>query len=340
MVATASSSRSASSAATSQSSASASPPPKVSVKPELFNYPVHECQIGGLTYRYIDEGKRTGTPVLMVHGNPTWSFYYRNLIGELREHRRCLAPDHIGCGRSERPDASANYPYTLERRVQDLGSFIDHLNVPKVDLVCHDWGGMIGLSWAVDHPGRVGKIVLSNTSGFLLPHEARMPSLLRVAKTPLLGEFLIRGLNAFCRCAQVMCVEKTRLSRDVARGYLAPYRGWKNRKSVYEFVKDIPLTPQDRSYSRVLRTDRSLGRLANHPILLCWGLRDFVFSSPFLDEFRRRFPRAQVAEFGDCGHYLLDDAGDEAISSMMDFLLASEASPPPPPPPPPTTSQA
>lgn len=288
----------------------------------IFPYAAHSCQIGGLTYSYIDEGQRSGTPVLMVHGNPTWSFYYRKLIAQLAPHRRCLVPDHIGCGRSARPPASAKYPYTLERRVKDLGEFIDQLNLAKVDLVCHDWGGMIGLSWAVDHPGRVGKIVLSNTAGFLLPEQARMPSLLKIGKTPGLGEFLIRGMNAFCKLAQYMCVEKAPLSRPVAKGYLAPYRSWKHRKAVYEFVKDIPLTPKDRSYARVLRTDRSLSRLAHHPILLTWGLRDFVFSSPFLDEFRRRFPRAQVAEFGDCGHYLLDDGGSQAVSCMTEFLLA------------------
>lgn len=301
--------------------------PQVPVDPSVFGYKVHECEIGGLKYRYIDEGERSGTPVLMVHGNPTWSFYYRDLIAKLAPERRCLVPDHIGCGRSERPAVNSSYPYTLERRVKDLGDFIDHLNLAKVDLVCHDWGGMIGLSWAVDHPGRVGKIVLSNTAGFLLPHEARMPNLLKVGKTPVLGEFLIRGLNAFCLCARYMCVEKTRLSSKVARGYLAPYRNWKHRKAVYEFVKDIPLTPKDRSYARVLRTDRSLVRLAQHEILLCWGLRDFVFASPFLDEFRRRFPRAQVAEFGDCGHYLLDDAGDEALSCMSEFLGTSIETP-------------
>lgn len=294
--------------------------PKVSVKAEIFGYEAKECQIGGLTYRYIDEGQGAGRPVLMVHGNPTWSYYYRNLITALAPKRRCLAPDHIGCGRSDHPLPEANYPYTLERRVQDLNAFVDHLNLAKVDLVCHDWGGMIGLSWAVDQPGRVGRIILSNTAGFLLPHEARMPKLLSIGKTPVLGEFLIRGLNAFCRCAQYMCVEKKPLSKDVARGYLAPYKGWRQRKSVYEFVKDIPLSPGDRSYARVLRTDRSLARLAQHPILLCWGLRDFVFSAPFLDEFRRRFPNAQVAEFGDCGHYLLDDGGEEALSCMTEFL--------------------
>lgn len=310
-----------------QGSQQTSFPLQMPLAPELFEYEVRECEIGGLKYRYIDEGPRTGTPVLMVHGNPTWSFYYRNLIAKLRPYRRCLAPDHIGCGRSQRPERADNYPYTLERRVADLGAFIDAHNLPKIDLVCHDWGGMIGLSWAVDHPERVGKIVLSNTAGFLLPHEARMPSLLKVGKSPLLGELLIRGLNAFCRCAQHMCVEKKALSREVARGYLAPYKNWRHRRAVYEFVKDIPLSAEDRSYSRALRTDRSLARLAQHPILLAWGLRDFVFSSPFLDEFRRRFPRAQVAEFGDCGHYLLDDGGEEALSCMTEFLNQLESPP-------------
>ncbi|MBW2390864.1 MAG: alpha/beta fold hydrolase, partial [Deltaproteobacteria bacterium] len=108
--------------------------------------------LDGLRYHYLDEG--SGPPVVMVHGNPTWSFYYRDLVLALRGRYRAVAPDHIGCGRSDKPDDS-RYEYTLERRVQDLGALIDHLGFDKVTLVVHDWGGMIGFTWATQNPDRI-----------------------------------------------------------------------------------------------------------------------------------------------------------------------------------------
>ncbi|WP_279384383.1 alpha/beta fold hydrolase [Geotalea toluenoxydans] len=109
--------------------------------------------LNGLAYHYLDEG--SGDPVVMVHGNPSWSFYYRNLVLALRDRYRCIVPDHMGCGFSDKPDDD-RYDYTLPRRVDDLERLLDHLQLSKnVTLVVHDWGGMIGMAYAVRHPERI-----------------------------------------------------------------------------------------------------------------------------------------------------------------------------------------
>ena len=109
----------------------------------------------GLRLHYIDEGE--GEPVVMLHGNPSWSFLYRNLIDSLRGSHRVIVPDHIGCGLSEKPDDS-RYTYTLQSRMDDLEDLLDHLGLDReLTLVLHDWGGMIGMAYAARHPERIAR---------------------------------------------------------------------------------------------------------------------------------------------------------------------------------------
>ncbi|MGK7296665.1 MAG: alpha/beta fold hydrolase, partial [Candidatus Wenzhouxiangella sp. M2_3B_020] len=130
-----------------------------------FDNHFHELPSGHLMH-FVDEGRVEGTPVVMVHGNPTWSFYYRNVISALCGERRCLAPDHIGMGRSDRPDESA-YEYTMASRVADFGHWLDEVEPDReIDIVAHDWGGAIAMAWAVQNPERVRRIVLLNTWAF------------------------------------------------------------------------------------------------------------------------------------------------------------------------------
>src|SRR5436305_7666249 len=122
----------------------------------LYPFPGHHLAVGdGVRLHYLDEG--AGEPVVMVHGNPTWSFYYRNLVLTLRDRYRCVVPDHVGCGLSDKPPAD-RYPYSLDRRVADLTALLDHLKLDRdVTLVVHDWGGMIGTAWAARFPERVDR---------------------------------------------------------------------------------------------------------------------------------------------------------------------------------------
>ena len=272
---------------------------------------------GGHRMHYVDEGQ--GDPVLMVHGNPTWSFYYRDLIGQLSSSHRVIAPDHIGCGRSDKPN-DRHYDYTLSSRVADLGTLVESLDLRDITLVVHDWGGMIGITWATRHPERIARLVVMNTAAFPLPADKAFPASLKVARAPVIGALLVRGANAFSRGAVWYCVTRRPMSKAVAAGYLEPYDSWAHRIAVHRFVQDIPLKESDLAYPIMKETGETLIRLADKPMLICWGLKDFVFGRQFLDEWVRRFPDADVHRFEDSGHYVLEDAAEEIIPLVRKFV--------------------
>jgi haloalkane dehalogenase len=272
---------------------------------------------GGRSH-FLDEG--TGDPVVMLHGNPTWSFYYRNLVLALRDRYRCVVPDHIGCGLSDKPPVE-RYDYSLKSRIDDLESLLDHLGLREnITLVLHDWGGMIGMGYAARHPERVKRIIASNTGAFPLPKSKRLPRLLWLGRNTRLGAWLILRHNAFCRAAARWCVTRRKMSDDVRRMYLMPYDTPKHRIAVLKFVQTIPLQPTDPGYDIVAGVETSLPKFRDVPTLLLWGMRDFVFDKHFLAEWRRHFPHAQTHTWPECGHYLLEDAGDEAIIRVKEFL--------------------
>ena len=280
---------------------------------------------GGQRLAYVDHG--VGEAVLMLHGNPSWSFYWRRLITALGESRRCIAPDWIGMGRSDKP-ADAAYQYTLATRIDELEQVYQHLvrerGLPAtgLTLAVHDWGGMIGLGWAVQHPERIARLIVTNTGAFPNPKGIRLPRSLNLGRNSRLGALLIRGLNAFAAGATRLAVVKP-LAADVRKAYTAPYDSWANRIATLRFVQDIPLRPGDRAWSIVEDTAARLSVLADKPMLLAWGLRDFVFDRAFLDEFVRRFPRAQAHAFEDAGHYVLEDAHQRIIPLVRDFLACN-----------------
>lgn len=286
------------------------------VPSSLYPFEGRFFDVGGARLHYLDEGD--GPPVVMVHGNPTWSFYYRRLIGALEGHRR-IAVDHVGCGRSDRPPED-RYAYTLGRRVDDLSALMEHLDLGPVTLVVHDWGGMIGLAWAVRHLDQVERLVLLNTAAFHLPRGKRLPWQLWVVRNTPLGPFLVRGLNAFCRGAVRTAVTRRPLSTEVADAYCAPYDSWAARLAVLRFVEDIPLAPGDPGYELVSEVEERLPALADRPTLICWGARDFVFDDHFLARWRELLPSAEVHRFADAGHYVLEDAGDEIVDLVQGFL--------------------
>lgn len=284
----------------------------------LFPYESKRWDRGGaIRMAYVDEGQ--GDPVVMVHGNPTWSFYYRRLIEELRPHHRCIAPDHVGCGRSDKP-TDDDYDYTLATRVADLEGLLDHLGVSeRVTLIVHDWGGMIGTAWAVRHPERISRLVILNTAAFGLPSGKRFPAPLALTRTRL-GAWLVQRHNLFCRMAARVCVTKRPLSREVRNGYLAPYDSAEHRIGVLRFVQDIPLDPSDPAWDIVEDTAQHLDALQTKPAMICWGEKDFVFDHHFLAEWRRRLPQARVHTYPEAGHYVLEDEAEDIVNRVREFV--------------------
>lgn len=266
----------------------------------------------GATMHFLDEG--SGPVVLMLHGNPTWSFYYRNVVRCLSARGyRCIVPDHIGCGLSDKPE---DYPYTLRQRIDDVAALLDHLAVEDFSLIVHDWGGAIGCGLAGQRPDALQKMVLLNTGAFL---SKRIPLRIAAIKVPAMGEFIIRGLNGFAGPAAMMAVQEP-MKPAVKEGLLWPYRSWSDRVAVWNFVRDIPLHPGHRSYGELKKIEASLAGLADKPIQLIWGAKDFCFTLHFHDRFKGYFPHAFSKVYADCGHYILEDGGQAVCEDIWGFL--------------------
>jgi cis-3-alkyl-4-acyloxetan-2-one decarboxylase len=280
--------------------------------------------LDGLRLHYLDEG--SGEPVVMLHGNPSWSFYYRNLVLALRGRYRCIVPDHMGCGLSDKP-GDDRYPYTLERRVSDLERLLDGLKIDSgITLVLHDWGGMIGMAFAVRNPQRIKRLVILNTAAFHLPKEKRFPLALKICRDTMLGALLVRGLNAFSLAASFVGCKKNPMPKELRRAYRLPYDSWRNRIATLRFVQDIPLNPGDRGYQMVSDTEKGLTAFRNLPMAIFWGEKDFVFDRTFLAQWKRRFPAAEVHSYPDAGHYILEDMKDEVVPLIGEFLSRTDGS--------------
>lgn len=285
----------------------------------LYPFKSNYTEIRGIKYHYIDEG--AGNPVLMIHGNPTWSFFYRVLIKDLSPEFRAIAPDHIGCGLSGKPRESG-YDYRLKSRVEDIDLFLRHLKLTrKINLILHDWGGIIGMALAVKYPEKINSIVLMNTAAFLPPKkDMKIPLRLRLIRdTGLFSEIAVLGFNLFAKSALYMASFKG-LSKDVKTGLIAPYNSWKNRIAVLKFVRDIPLYEKDPSYGIVKHVEDNLFLLSQIPVLICWGKHDFVFTLDYLAEWNKRFPQAETHIFENAGHYLLEDEPEKISLIIKEFL--------------------
>lgn len=285
----------------------------------LYPYSSNFLDRNGQQYHYLDEGE--GDPIVMLHGNPTWSFYYRNLINALSSEYRVIVPDHIGCGLSSKPDDSL-YGYRLADRLADLEALLDHLGITEnLTVIAHDWGGMIGMAYSVRHSERIKRLVMLNTASFMLPQGKPLPTrlwLLRMIRP--FAAVAVRGFNLFAWAATWMATNKG-LPKEVKQALVAPYDSWSTRIATLRFVQDIPLSAKDPSYTICKEVeDHQEERLGHLPLMLGWGEKDFVFDLDFLAEWERRYPNAEVHRFPDAGHYVLEDAKDELIPLIEEFL--------------------
>lgn len=284
---------------------------------QLAEYPFtpKSITVNGHRMSYLDEG--TGPVVVMVHGNPSWSYLYRNLVSALKDSHRCIVPDHIGCGLSDKPQ---DYPYRLQDHIDNLTALLEQLHIQQCVLIVHDWGGAIGMGWAGAHPDQVAGLVIFNTAAFLSPHLAFR---IGICRWPGIGALIVRGCNGFAWPATFMAVHE-KMDSDVAAGFLYPYNSWNNRVAVHRFVQDIPMQEDHPSRQTLARVEGLLERLQDKPMLICWGGRDFCFNDHFYTEWQRRFPAATSHYFPDAGHYVLEDAFAEISDLLPPFIMTCD----------------
>ena len=263
---------------------------------------------------YLDEGPDApndrAVPILLfVHGNPTWSFHWRRLITALKPSHRCVAPDHIGCGLSEKPTRLLS----LDEHIENLCVLILQLDLEHITLVAQDWGGAIGLGAMQRMPERLASIVLFNTGAFPPRY---IPWRIRVCRIPVIGRLAVQGANLFSLAALRMTLaRRKKLEPTVAAGYLAPYDSWSNRRGVYGFVHDIPNGPNLPTWQTLAAIERGLPTFVDRPIVLIWGMRPDC-----LDRFLEAWPRAEAHRLADVGHWVLEDAPNEAQAIIQEFL--------------------
>ncbi|MCC6126312.1 MAG: alpha/beta fold hydrolase [Pirellulales bacterium] len=285
----------------------------------LYPFASHELRLDGFRYHYLDEG--AGPVLLLAHGNPTWSFFWREIVTALRGEFRLIVPDHIGCGLSEKP-SPAEYSYRLARRVADLNRLVQDLDLREITLVAHDWGGAIGMGAAVKDPGRFARFVLMNTGAF---RASSCPWKIRLCRIPVLGQLAVQGLNLFVKAALTQTTAKPeRMTPAIKAGFSDPYDSWANRAAVYRFVQDIPLKPSHPSYQTLVEIENGLAQFRDRPACLIWGMQDWCFTPWFLEKFREFLPQAEVHRIADAGHYVVQDSPEEVVRIMREFLRKEE----------------
>lgn len=264
----------------------------------------------GNNLHYVDTG--SGEVLLMLHGNPTWSFFYRNLAKYFSSKSyRVVIPDHIGCGLSSKPQ---DYDYTLENHIENTISLIKKLNLKDITLIVHDWGGAIGMGVATRHPELIKRMVVMNTAAF---KSLEIPFRINILRNPV-GEWFIRTFNGFAGPATTMAVTK-KLSPLVKKGFVLPYDNFESRIATAKFVRDIPMTADHPTYNTLSGIEEKL-RSLKAPILLLWGEKDFCFTMNFQKRWLDFFPKAKVKTFPDAGHYLIEDKTREVIAEIEAFL--------------------
>jgi acyl-CoA synthetase (AMP-forming)/AMP-acid ligase II/pimeloyl-ACP methyl ester carboxylesterase len=268
----------------------------------------------GHRMHYIDEG--TGPVVVCLHGNPTWGFLFRNLIASLRHRFRVIVPDHVGCGLSDQP---ADVYFNAADRIGHLEELLDQLGIGRFSLVMHDWGGPIGTGLAVRRAHDVERLVYFNTT---LAEMNLLPGIIRRAASPVIGRMLTQHTMHFVKLLTSLGVAHS-LPEEIKQGYHRPYRTHAGRRAIWGFVRDIPFS---RSHPTAPLMDDMVARLpalADKPVKIIWGMKDPCFHPGILRQVAARFPQADVVEIPDASHLVLEDAPEQSIAAVDDFLQSA-----------------
>ena len=257
----------------------------------------------------------------MLHGNPTWAYLYRHCIrGVTDAGHRAVAHDEMGFGRSDKPERESEY--RVQRHVQHFGELMDKLALAGVTLVLQDWGGPIGLAWAVAQPERVRRLVLLNTFSGALPDYPKVPAPFKLFRGRGSGELLVKRLHVFTRVFMFRggVVHRERLGENEKAAYLAPHPDAASRAGVLAYPRLIPWDEGNPTRPLVRQIEEGLAKLAAKPVLICWPRQDRAFKERTLAYWRERFPQAQVQELEDAGHYVQEDAHERVVPLLVDFL--------------------
>lgn len=277
-----------------------------------YPFAPHYLDVDGGRMHYVDEG--AGEPILFVHGTPSWSFLYRHMICDLSRDHRCIAPDHIGFGLSEKPPG---WSYGMGDHARNLTALIDHLGVDSFTLVAHDLGGPIALSYALEHPGRISRLLLFNTFMWPMEGEFAVPGAARLFGGPL-GRLLYLRLNISVRSlVPALYGDRAKLTPEIHRQYVAPFPRPEDRHGMYAFARQIA---SGAPWCAELWKRRAA--LADIPATLVWGMKDVAFGPKYLTRWRGLLPQAEVVELPGAGHFVQEEEPGAAIAALRRLVAA------------------
>lgn len=269
----------------------------------------HWFEREGTAMHYVDEGE--GIPVLMLHGNPTWSFLYRDIIKSLRDDCRCIAPDYPGFGLSETPPG---YGFTPQEHSEWIAALIDELQLLRYVLVVQDWGGPIGLAAAEQQPERLAGIVLLNTWAWKPDADGWLYSHI-VGSTP--ARYLHTHYNLFAkRIVPWGISNKEHKSSKILRAYTAPFPTPESRLGTWVFPWAV-----SHSDEWLQNIEDNLERLREKPVEMVWGMKDMAYGSErYIEHWRRIFPDAPVERVVDANHYIQEDSPEKVCEGVLRLL--------------------
>lgn len=272
---------------------------------------------------YIDEGPRDGRPIVMVHGNPTWGYLYRRFIEAVtRAGYRAIVMDHLGFGRSEKPDDPSLY--MIPKHGARCEALLESLDLKDATVVVQDWGGPIGLTWAARRPERVRSLAVFNTFVHRPLGKVPIPLPLKLFRTPGVGELMVKGLHAFVKVFlfKAGVTYPDRLGKVEREAYLAPHPTWSSRTSILMFPREIPTGPMGPVSDFVADIhDQLIAGCGNKPVFIAWPMKDVAFTPDILEDmWLADFPDAEVLRVEDAAHYIQEDAHEKVIPALLRFL--------------------
>ncbi|HEU0002854.1 MAG TPA: alpha/beta fold hydrolase [Ktedonobacteraceae bacterium] len=284
-----------------------------------FSFAPRYHSINGFEMHYVDEG--SGEPVVMLHGDPTWGYLYRRFIPPLSRHHRCIVPDHMGMGKSGVP--LEPYPYRLEHHIANLEALLLYLDIRNITLVVHDWGGPVGLGFAIRHPQRIKRLVILNTWAFAPWPGGPFPRLLEIIRSER-GENFVLKRNGYVEPALTGTTYHTEnLTPAVMEAYKAPYPTPETRTALLCWSRDIPVQASDVSYAEMKRIEAGLSHFSQTPTLIVWGMQDPVLPASVLRLWQEIYPQATTHEIEDASHFLQEDAPERIVRYIEAFLEAN-----------------
>jgi haloalkane dehalogenase len=287
----------------------------------MFPWPQSEVTVNGRRMAYVDEGPRDGRPVLLLHGNPTWGFLYRDFIRPLTDAGyRAIAPDCIGAGYSDKPRIDA--AYSIAHHIADLVSLIDQLDLKGAAIVGQDWGGPQGVGAALTRLDRVAAITLMNT-WLYTDYKGRFHTTARPWTTwhaPIIGPYFLKRLKALSHGGPAATTRRAMTALE-ARGYHHVYDERESETVTLTWPRSIPLREGDRGWADMAWIQGQLPRLAHVPIQLIWAPEDQVFPIEYCDRLKELLPHAEGPTIFDrAAHFLQDDRGPDIAPEIVSFL--------------------